>query len=442
MLGFATENQSRTSELLRHDHKYIWHPYSVYPLVDQKVITRAQGCFVYDAQGHQVLDATSSWWCNTVGHSHPRLVRALYDAASTLDHVLFAPHTHPVAIDFADALSQKLRGVPRLFFSDNGSTAVEVALKLLLQYWQIQGKSRPSLACFEEAYHGDTFGAMAVSAVTPWTKPFQNHLFPSVRLPLPTISMCTECGCPCEQHAWEKLESILSQKASSIAGALLEPRILGAAGMKMYGQRILERLVGTLRKYDIPVVFDEVFTGFGRTGSWFCQNSLEQGADIVCLSKGITGGLLPMGVTAVAPFLFEPFAEGDGKTALWHGHTFTGNAITMAVAREHLRIMEEENILDAIAKLEQIYANVHSRFEKWAFVKNTRFCGGVWACDIPQWTPDQKRTLVSELWNEGIWVRPLHNTLYFMPPYTVPRERVETFFDKLDHLFQRAVGVP
>lgn len=418
----------------------IWHPYTPSPHRGPRaVFKRAEGAFVYDTSGRRYFDATSSWWCITHGHCHPRLVNALSRQAGELDQILFSPHSHPVAMELATRLLERL-GAPfeKIFFSDDGSTAVEAALKMAVQFWHNQGiRNRGLFVSLEGAYHGDTLGAVSVSQISQYHHYFDCLKMPTLKIPVPTSR---------EEHIDECLhlaERAISPRAGEIAGLIVEPLVQGAAGMAFYPKRFLEGIVSLCRKNEILVIFDEVLTGFGRTGSFFAMDQLSVRPDIACLSKGLTAGMMPGAVTAVTGRIFDAFIEsedGAEEKTFYHGHTFTANALGCAVALENLKIFDEESVLKKNEALIRVLDSQREPFQGLRHVQNSRALGMIWAVNLvrdkmsnaafqpangPGWR------IAEALWEKGYWVRPLGSVLYTIPPYCTAKSQLQEFFEVL-----------
>ncbi len=430
--------------LLTRDEKVLWHPYTPVPHLGPKaVFTRAAGSYVYDESGRRYFDATSSWWCITHGHCHPRLVSALTRQAAQMDQVLFSPHTHPLAVE----LSETLLGVlgsrfDRVFFSDDGSTAVEAAMKMAVQYWVNRGvRGRNRFLTMERAYHGDTLGAVSVSHVEEF-----HGYFESLRVPAyaSTVPYCYRCPLgkaypSCAIACVEKAEATLDREGDKIAALIVEPLVLGAGGMIVYPKEYLERLVKKARSKGVLVIFDEVFTGFGRTGKPFAMDHLENAPDIVCLSKGLTAGMLPLAATVATEEVYSAFTGGPEKT-LYHGHTFTANALGCAVALENLKILKEERTFERNGRLVDWLASQTPRFASLDRVGDVRHLGLIWALELVEskatkavGTPANAYgwKVAEKLWEKGFWLRPLGQMLYVVPPYSSTVEDLTPLFDLL-----------
>lgn len=416
------------SDWLTRDTASVWHPFTPDPVLGpREMLVRAKGAFVETRQGRRLFDATSSWWCQVHGHGHPRLVSAMAKQAETLDHVLFAPHTHEPGVLLAEALIRKL-GAPisKIFYSDDGSTAVEAALKMCLQGWIRRGERRDKFLAIDRAYHGDTMGAVRVSHVGEFHRDFESlsGVFRG------TAPYCYRCPLglkypSCEVKCAEEAERVLERHHREIAAFIAEPLVLGAAGMIVYPKSYLERIMALCRRYDIPVILDEVFTGFGRTGTFFALEQLSEKPDIVCLSKGLTSGMLPLAVTAVSDRVLEPF-RGGADRAFFHGHTFSGNPIACRVALESLALFEQERVLERNGRLMNVMDSEARRFSELPGVGEVRRLGMIWAAElvedrVTRRAPDPLNgrgwRTATAAWERGVWIRPLHNVLYVLPPY-------------------------
>lgn len=409
------------------DQRHIWHPFTPTPHFGPRaLITKAKGAYLYDESGRRWFDATSSWWCVTHGHCHPRLVDALTRQAAELDQMLFAPHAHPRALELASQLLGHLPpSLERVFFSDDGSTAVEAAIKMALQFWRLKGERRSQFVTLGLAYHGDTLGAAALGGIDLYHHDFGGAL-DRVQLPAPYCLRCPlektfpSCDIACGDS---------TAFGPSTAALVIEPLILGAGGMITYPKAYVEKVVKAARACGALVIFDEVFTGFGRTGTLFAMDHLLCKPDIVVLSKGLTAGMMPMGVTITTQDIFNVFC-GEASRAFLHGHTFTANALGCAVALESLKIFAEEDVLVRNEKKSAIMSEHRLGFGSLACVAEVRHLGMVFAleCVHPQsrqpLSTEILWTVASRLWERGIWIRPLHNVIYYVPPYCVTDEEL------------------
>lgn len=423
----------------------VWHPFTPNPHQGPKaLLTRAEGAYVYDDKGRKYFDATSSWWCNIHGHCHPRLVDALSRQARQLDHVMFAPHSHPKALELASKLTETL-GAPfsRVFYSDNGSTAVETALKMAAQYWFIKGRhEKKRFVSMERGYHGDTMGAVSLSGTSEFHGPFADLSFSTWQATSPYCFRCPlDLQYPsCQIKCLNEILSTIEKHGSEIAGLVVEPLVQGAGGWVMYPAAYLEKLVEACRRHDILVIFDEVLTGFGRTGTMFAFEQTKVIPDLICLAKGLTSGMFPLGATVTTESIFEVFDGGPSKT-FYHGHTHTANALGCAVAVESLSIFSEDRVLARNVKLQEIMASQVAKFEALPHVAGARHLGMIWAMELvrektepyPVYEPANGPgwAIASEMWEAGYWIRPLGQVLYLIPPYCTTESELQSCFSVL-----------
>ncbi len=405
-------------DFLTRDSKYIWHPFTGSPPVGpRELIVKGEREWLIDSNGRRYFDATSSWWCQIHGHSHPELVRALSRQAETLDHALFAPHSHAPAILLAELLLKEL-GEPfkKVFYSDNGSTAVETAMKMCWQFWRnkkVFGRIR--FAAFEGAYHGDTLGAVSLGGVDKFHGHFKDFGAATVSVPVPSDRDSLETG-----------KEMLRAHADTLCAFFVEPLIQGARGMKFHTAPLLNELVSFAKKSGVLVVFDEVFTAFGRTGSFFAFQQIEERPDIICLAKGLTSGMLPLSATVVRDEIFESFASDT----FFHGHTFSGNPLGCAVGLRSLELFRDERVLEKNKELESILK------EACESIEGSRHLGMVFAFEV---AGRSGWDICERVWEKGIWMRPLGNTLYVIPPYCTSPSTLKSVLNILAEEVKRAL---
>jgi adenosylmethionine-8-amino-7-oxononanoate aminotransferase len=419
--------------LLDRDRQLVWHPYTQMKTQSAPLpIVRGQGVYLYTEDGRKLLDGISSWWVNIHGHSHPRLNAAIAEQAKKLEHVIFAGATHEPAVDLAERLVAILpAGLTRIFYSDNGSTAVEVAVKLAVQYWRNQGQpSRRRIVALHHAYHGDTVGAMSVSEDSVFTRPFSPLLFDVDRVHPPYCYRCPldlkreTCGIDCLND----LDSRLKAQGDRVAAVLVEPMLQGAGGMIMWPREFLDGVRQLCYRHGVLMIADEVLTGFGRTGRMFACEHASVTPDIICLSKALTAGYLPLSVTAVTNAVFDAFLSDDHSRTFFHGHSFTANPLACAVALASLDLFEESDVLGRIVRLERRLRDGLAPLSKLSNVGDVRVLGGVAAIELvsDKTTKDAGgyldqigRRLYPAFLERGLLLRPLGNVLYFMPPYVI-----------------------
>ncbi|WP_342462841.1 adenosylmethionine--8-amino-7-oxononanoate transaminase [Ureibacillus sp. FSL K6-8385] len=429
-------------ELQDLDLKHIWHPcsqmkdYETFPPI---VIDRGEGVWLYDKQGNRYLDAVSSWWVNLFGHANPRISKAISDQAKKLEHVIFANFTHEPAIHVAAKLVEKTPdGLEKVFFADNGSAAIEVALKMSFQYRAQMGQpEKQRFLTFTNAYHGETLGALSVGSVDLYNKVFTPLLLNVVRAEGPDCFRCPfnehpdTCDAPCAMFAEEQLEN----HADTLSAAIIEPLIQIAGGMKMYPPVFLKKLRDLCDKYDVHLIADEIAVGFGRTGTLFACEQAGITPDFLCLSKGITGGYLPLSAVLTRNKIYYAFYDDYGTMkAFLHSHSYSVNPLALRAAQEVLSIFEEEHVLEKnAAKEKRLKQLAHEAFDGLPYVGEYRQTGFVGAIEL---VADQKSKtpfpaeerigyqIYKKALKKGILLRPLGNILYFMPPYVISEEEI------------------
>ncbi len=403
--------QNASDDLLARDRAALWHPYTQHRTeLAPLPVVGARGSVLELADGREVIDAVSSWWANTLGHGREELAEAAAAQWRRLDHVLFAGATHVPAVELAEALlAQAPAGLTRVFYSDDGSTAVEVALKIVLQGWRQRGEPRRDvLVALEGGYHGDTFGAMAVGDPDPFFLPFRAQLF-EARRTAPDINA---------------LEAALDGLGERAAGVILEPLVQGAGGMRMQEPAFLRAVRSACDARGLPLIADEVMTGFGRTGALFACRKAGVSPDLLCLAKGLSGGTFPIAATLVSEAWFEPFLSEERARALFHGHTFTASPIGCAVALRALELTLAEDVparLDVLGR--RIEAQLGALLVGDERARDLRRCGGIVAFDLtprpgdpPGYLATRAPRLRERALTRGVLLRPLGNVIYAMPP--------------------------
>lgn len=415
------KTESARSRIVALDKRRVWHPYTEMSGYragpDPLVIVRAEGSRLFDADGRGYLDGNASWWSSTLGHAHPRLLAAFHRQADSLAHTALAGITHGPAAELAEALCRVApAGLEHVFYSDDGSTAVEVALKLSLQYWAQNGRpGRRRFVSLEDAFHGETLGATAIGGVEEFRKPFAGAL-----LGCSFVAPPREPGST--QQAVEALAHTLGAQADAIAAVVVEPVLQGAAGMRLYDPAFLAAARELCDRHDVFLIFDEVFTGYGRTGPMWAAHHAGVSPDLLCTAKGFTGGLLPMAATLATPRIFEGFL-GDPERAFFYGHTFCGHPLGAAVALEVLRIFEEEKILSLAEPKAARIAAAFESLRDLPGVTSTRALGMVGALDLAGDAGYLARTgwrVYAEALARGAYLRPLGNVVYLTPSLNIP----------------------
>jgi adenosylmethionine-8-amino-7-oxononanoate aminotransferase len=418
------------------DLHFVWHPFTHLKYAETPInIVRSEGSYYFDEQGNKYIDGISSWWVNLHGHSHPYIAKKVYEQLSTNAHSIFSGFTHPTAIELAERLLHHLpKNLAKVFYSDNGSTAVEVALKMTLQYWHNQGKAKTNIIAFENAYHGDTFGSMSVGARNAFNNAFSPLLFDVLRLPVPDKENIDAVKQTLHNHI----------KAGNVCAFIFEPLVLGAGGsMQMYDAALLDELLAICKQHNVITVVDEVMTGFGRTGKFFATDYLSNKPDIICLSKGITGGVMPLGVTACAQFIYDAYISDDKHKTFFHGHSYTANPTACAAALASMDLMEKHETWNNIQQIAVSHATFKEKIKTHPNIISVRTLGTIIAIEIK--TPEESGYLnnlaekISAYFiQKGILLRPLGNVLYILPPYCISQTDltyiytcIETFLIKL-----------
>jgi adenosylmethionine-8-amino-7-oxononanoate aminotransferase len=417
--------------LQEKDKKHIWHPYTQEKTASENVImVRGEGAYLYDEAGNRYLDACASWWTNLHGHAHPYIAQAIADQALQLEQVIFAGFSHPSAISLAEKLLDILpSGFAKVFYSDNGSTAVEAAIKMSLQYWRNRGEDRSKIICFRDAYHGDTFGSMSISARGVFTEPYSRLLFDVIFIDTPDYTN--------EAQVIEQFHATVGEHHSDIAAFIFEPLVLGSSGMKMYRAGLLDQLLAICAEHHIISIADEVMTGFGRTGRMFAIGHLARRPDIICLSKGITGGFLPFAATITSQFIYDAFYADEKYKMLFHGHSYTGNPLGCAAGLASLEVFEKENTLDRIAAIVSSHTLFSDRIKGHKAIKDIRQCGTILAIEIDTgagsgYLSSIRDRMYTFFMDRRIMLRPLGNILYMLPPYCISQRDLDEVYGAIE----------
>jgi adenosylmethionine-8-amino-7-oxononanoate aminotransferase len=417
--------------LVNRDLKVIWHPYTQMQTALPPVpIVRGEGACVYDENGKKYIDAVSSWWTNIHGHSHPHIAKRVAEQLTKLEHVIFAGFTHLPAVELAERLLAILpENQQKVFYSDNGSTAVEVAIKMCLQYWHNQQQTRTKILAFKNAYHGDTFGAMAVSGRSAFTAAFDSLLFEVEFIDLPNAENISN------------LKSQISDLKSQLACFTFEPLVQGSAGMIMYEAAYLNELMAHCRAEGILMIDDEVFTGFGRTGKPFACNYVSEQPDIMCFSKGLTGGAMALGVTTCTQQIFDAFLSDDRLKTLFHGHSFTANPIACSAALASMDLFLDASTAVNINRITVAHREFGLRIKDHPKIKTIRQTGTIIAMEWEtgsntSYFSSLRDTLYCYFLDAGIILRPLGNIIYILPPYCITSEDLNYIYTKIEQALE------
>ncbi len=415
--------------LTEKDSQYLWHPYTQHKTASAPIaITKGKGALLWDENGKEYIDAIASWWVNPYGHSNTFIADAIYKQLTTLEHVLFGGFTHEPAVKVAEKLLAILpKNQQKLFFSDNGSTAVEIAIKVALQYFFNKGEKRTTIIAFENAFHGDTFAAMAASGISLFTDAFQGMFIDVVRIPVPVVGQ--------EQASCDALAKAL--KNHNCAGFIFEPLVQGAAGMVMYEPVALDTLIRMCKDNNVLTIADEVMTGFGKTGKTFASDYLVEQPDMMCLSKALTGGTIPMAITTFTQDIFDAFYDEDINKALFHGHTFTANPTGCAAALASIELLQTPDMQANIERVNAKHLAFEQRVQSHPNVVTTRVLGVIFALEIKtESAASYYGNLRNKLYNffieNGVILRPVGNIVYILPPYVITDEQLEKVYQVVE----------
>lgn len=427
------QQKEKLLTLAQKDQEYLWHPYTQHKTETTfPVIAKGKGALLWDIEGKEYIDAIASWWVNPFGHANKVLAKAIYKQLNTLEHVLFGGFTHEPAIQLAEKLFEILpNNQKKIFFSDNGSTAVEIAIKVALQYNYNKNQEKTTILAFENAFHGDTFAAMAASGISLFTEAFSKMLIKVERIPVPTKGN--------EQKTIQALKKAL--KKNTIAAFVYEPLVQGAAGMVMYSPQILEEMLIICKENNVLTIADEVMTGFGKTGKNFASCYLQTQPDMMCLSKALTGGTIPMAVTTFTQNVYDAFYDNDKAKALFHGHTYTGNPTGCAAALASLELLQTNKIQKQIIQINKSHQQFQKKINNHPKIATTRLLGTIVALEIK--TQNQESyygTLRNKLYNffieNGIILRPIGNIIYIMPPYITTKKQLKKIYTTIEQALE------
>lgn len=421
-------------DIQKIDEQYLWHPYTQHKTAQPPIaIARGEGALLWDIDGKQYIDAIASWWVNPFGHSNKFIADAVYKQMTTLEHVLFGGFTHEPAARVAEALMKILpSNQQKIFFSDNGSTSVEVAIKVALQYFYNNNQKRTTIIAFEDAFHGDTFAAMAASGISFYTQAFHGMFIDVVRIPVPVKGK--------ENESYEALRKVIADY--NCAGFIFEPLVQGAAGMVMYEPETLDKLISICRENDVLTIADEVMTGFGKTGKTFACDYLTTQPDMMCLSKALTGGTIPMAITTFTQQLFDGFYSDDINKALFHGHTFTANPTACAAAIASIKLLQSDEMQQNIIRINRRHNEFVKKIENHPKVATSRVLGVIFALEIKTTSEaSYYGTLRNQLYDffieNGIILRPVGNIVYVLPPYIIGDDQLSIIYETIESALEK-----
>ena len=419
----------KDSIIKQEDKAHIWHPFDQMKNANILPIIKGEGTYVFDEDGKKYIDGFSSWWVNTHGHCNPHIAAEISKQVQILEHVAFGGFTHPQAVK----LSKRLAAITppeiqRFFFSDNGSTANEVALKMAIQYWHNKGAARNKIIAFKGDYHGDTFGSMSATQIDNMNTPFEPMLFDSVFIDPPQKENRTEVLAAFEEEL----------ATNQIACFIYEPLVQGASGMLMHDAAVLSELIGLCKKYEVLTIADEVFTGFGRTGKLFASNHMDEQPDIMCLSKGLTGGFMALGITAVNDKVYNAFYSDDKSKTFLHGHSYTGNPIACSAANGALDLFEEEHTWENVARISDKQAEFSEKMNQHSMITEARHLGTILAIELKtdeasSYFNDKGKDAYKFFLSKGILLRPLGNVIVIVPPYCISNDDLDYIYTQIEN---------
>lgn len=413
--------------LQERDKKHIWHPLKQHQTHPNSLgIVKAKGCILTDEHGNEYIDAISSWYTCMFGHCNEYITSKVYEQMQQLDQIMFSDFTHPAAVE----LSEKLIGIlpenqAKIFFNDNGSTAVESAIKMALQYYFNKGDKRTTFIAFENGFHGDTFGAMSTSGLSVYNGPFEDFLINIHRIPVPN-------GNNTEEILARLKEIVANHK---VAAFVYEPIVQGAAGMKIHDNNGLNSVLDFFKTNAVLTIADEVMTGFGKTGKNFASDHMVTKPDIICLSKALTGGLVPMAITSCTQEIYDAFLSDDIAKGYFHCHTYSANPIGCAAAIASIELLTSEEIQESIQRISKAHQQFSKRIQSHSKVKSTRTIGVIFALDLDtnmERYGTLRDLLLSSFMKEGVFLRPLGNTIYIQVPYVITTEQLEKVYNTIE----------
>lgn len=413
--------------LQERDKKHLWHPlkqHQTHP--DSLGIVKAKGCILTDEHGNEYIDAISSWYTCMFGHCNDFITSRVYQQMQTLDQIMFSDFTHEPAVKLSEELIKILpENQNRIFFNDNGSTAVEAGIKMALQYYFNKGEKRTTFIAFEDGFHGDTFGAMSVSGLSVYNGPFEDFLMDIQRIPVPNGEN--------NEVIAQKLQEIISEH--NVAGFIYEPLVQGAAGMKIHKAKDLNNILEVCKSNNILTIADEVMTGFGKTGNNFASDEITTKPDIICLSKALTAGLVPMSITSCTEEIYTAFLDNDISKGFFHCHTYSANPIACSAALASIELLKTQDIQDNIQFIEESNKTFAKKIESHQKVNSTRGKGVILAIDLNTNSGRYgtlRDQLLKSFMNEGVFLRPLGNTVYIQPPYVITKEQLNKIYTTIE----------
>jgi adenosylmethionine---8-amino-7-oxononanoate aminotransferase len=414
------------------DSKCIWHPFTQMQLEPEAIaIVKGEGALLIDEQGKSYIDAVSSWWVNLHGHAHPAIIERISAQLSQLEQVMFAGFTHEPAVALGEKLLEILPGdFAKVFYTDNGSTAVEAALKMAVQYWHNKGTARTKIISFKDSYHGDTVGAVSASGRSHFSVPFAPLLFEVIHITAPHEGQQ-------EQSLSELRQALSGAQSDAPAAFIFEPLVQGVAGMKLHDRLGLDALLAECKKHDVITIADEVMTGFGRTGPNFACEFLVNSPDIICLSKGLTGGFMPLGATVVSQKIFDAFLAADRLKMFFHGHSYTANPLACAAALASIELLQNLKCSESRERIAKSHQTFAVNLKSDSRVENVRQLGTILAFDVKaeantSYTNPIRDRLYHHFLEQGVLLRPLGNIVYVLPPYCITEGQLNQVYSAIE----------
>ena len=413
--------------LKERDKKHLWHPLTQHQLhPDHLAIVKAKDALLFDEDGKEYIDGIASWYTCMYGHANSYITNRVNEQMQQLDHVVFAGFTHEPAIQLSEALMNILpENQNKIFFSDNGSTSVDVAIKMALQYYFNKGEKRTQIIALEDGFHGDTFGAMSVSGLSVYNGPFEDFFIDVSRIPVPTI----------ENFETVKQQFITLLKSGHVAAFIYEPLVQGAAAMKIYDANLLNELLNIAKTYNTICIADEVMTGFGKTGKYFASTHINTKPDIICLAKSLTGGIAPMAITSCTQEVYNAFLSQDVSKGFFHGHTYSANPVACRAALASIELLQSEAFQKHIQRLSKKHQDFDNHIKHHPKVAQTRQLGVIYALDL-NIEMERYGNLRFKLFNffmkHGVCLRPLGNTIYILPPYVITNTQLEKIYQVIE----------
>lgn len=413
--------------LVERDSKNIWHPLTQHRTAASPVgIVKAKGIHLFDEAGNTYIDGIASWFTCMYGHGNEHIITSITQQMEKLDFTMFSGFTHEPAVELAEKLLEILpNNQSKIFFNDNGSTAIEAAIKMALQFYHNKGDKRDTLIAFKDGFHGDTFGAMSASGLSSYNAPFKDFLLKVVRIPVPKTDTIS--------RSIAEVESIL--KTNRCAAFIFEPLVQGAAGMKFHIAKGLEALIKKMHEHDVLCIADEIMTGFGKTGTNFASDQLNYKPDILCLGKALTAGMFPMSITSCSQPIFDGFLSEDVSKGFFHAHTFSAHPLGCAAAIAGLELLNSKELTHRRREISEKHDNFVKKIHQHPKVKDARSMGIILAIDLDI-KVDRYGSFRDQLYqffmDNGVNLRPLGHTIYTLPPYTIKDSQLQKIYNVIE----------